>query len=99
WISKYAQPWTAGLAGLKRMMEESMEQKPKHVFQVWIRTTPDALWKAITDPDITQRYFFNSRVESTFAKGAHITHKIDGVPALDGEVVELDPPRRLVTTF
>jgi DNA-binding transcriptional ArsR family regulator/uncharacterized protein YndB with AHSA1/START domain len=99
WISKYARRWTEGLTGLKRMMEASMDQRPKHLFQIWIRTTPEALWKAITDPEVTQRYFFDTRVESTFEKGAPIAYVWDGQHALDGEVLEFDPPRRLVTSF
>ena len=45
WVSKYTEPWAAGLAGLKRELERPMEK----VFEIYIRTTPERLWEAITD--------------------------------------------------
>jgi DNA-binding transcriptional ArsR family regulator len=44
WVSKYAEPWTAGLSGLKSELEKSMEK----IFEIYIRTTPERLWEAIT---------------------------------------------------
>src|SRR6476620_5896965 len=48
WVSKYAEPWAATLSELKHRLERSMEK----VFEIYIRTTPERLWKAITDPEI-----------------------------------------------
>src|SRR5919107_3714453 len=48
WVSKYAEPWAAGLSELKRDMEATMEK----VFEIYIRTTPEQIWEAITNPDI-----------------------------------------------
>src|ERR1700693_2971098 len=45
WVSKYAEPWAATLSGLKSRLEQSMEK----VFEIYIRTTPERLWEAITD--------------------------------------------------
>jgi DNA-binding transcriptional ArsR family regulator len=45
WVSKYAEPWAAGLSELKRSIEEATMEK---VFEVWIKTTPEVLWEAIT---------------------------------------------------
>ncbi len=70
------------------------------VFEVWIRTTPAALWSAITDGATTRRYFFDTRAESSWEPGAPVRYvQDDGTVALDGEVLEADPPRRLVLTF
>ena len=75
-------------------------EKPKHVYQIWIRTTPERLWEAITQPDETARYFFGTKVESDWKPGSPIAHVgDDGEHALDGEIVEIDPPRKLVTTL
>ena len=48
WVSKYAEPWAAGLSDLKHRLERTMEK----VFEIYIRTTPERLWEAITDPEI-----------------------------------------------
>jgi DNA-binding transcriptional ArsR family regulator len=56
WVSKYAEPWAAGLSGLKKRIEEDVMEK---VFEVYIRTTPERLWEAITDTDIRGQYSFN----------------------------------------
>src|ERR1700681_3298078 len=56
WVSKYAEPWAAGLSDLKQRMESSMEK----VFEIYIRTTPERLWEAITDPDIRAQYNFGA---------------------------------------
>src|SRR5260370_29850314 len=56
WVSKYAAPWAAGLSGLKKRIEEDVMEK---VFEVYIRTTPERLWEAITDSDIRREYSFS----------------------------------------
>ena len=98
WISKYAESWAAGLTHLKRTLEEPME-KPRHVFQIWIKTTPEVLWQAITNPDVTRKYFYGSDVRSDWKKNSRVARYIDGRLAVDGRILECDPPRRLVTTF
>jgi uncharacterized protein YndB with AHSA1/START domain len=73
---------------------------PKHVFQVFIRTSQDALWNALTDPEITRKYLSGARLRGELAKGAPYAYRLDdGTPTVTGEIVELDPPRRLVMTF
>jgi uncharacterized protein YndB with AHSA1/START domain len=73
---------------------------PQHVFQVYIKATPERLWQAITDPAMTQVYYFNSLVDSDFAVGSPITYKQpDGSLDIEGKVLEADPPRRLVHSF
>jgi DNA-binding transcriptional ArsR family regulator len=46
WVSKYAEPWAAALSALKKGIEEERMEK---VFEIYIKTTPERLWKAITD--------------------------------------------------
>ena len=43
---------------------------PRHIFQTYIRATPEAVWQAITDPEFTRRYFHRTAIESTFTPGA-----------------------------
>ncbi len=103
WTSKYAKPFTQTLVDLKQRLEgeEKMEtSRPKHVYEIYIRTTPDKLWDAITNGDQTKQYFYGTRVKSEWKIGAQVEH-IDekGEALLEGKVVEIDAPKRLVTTF
>src|ERR1700733_11264854 len=66
WVSKYTEGWAAGLADLKRDMEREVEK----VFEIYIRTTPERLWRAITDPDVRAHYQFGARVESSWTPGS-----------------------------
>src|ERR671930_1083823 len=66
WVSKYAEPWAAGLSELKQRLEEPMEK----VFEIYIKTTPERLWEAITDPDMRRKYTFGVRVESDWKPGS-----------------------------
>jgi uncharacterized protein YndB with AHSA1/START domain/DNA-binding transcriptional ArsR family regulator len=94
WVSKYAEPWTAALSGLKHRLEQPMEK----VFEIYIRTTPERLWQAITDPEIRSKYNFGARVESDWTPGSHyeMGQPEAGVLLGEGENLEVDPPRRLV---
>ncbi len=97
WVSKYAEPWAAALSGLKTRLESPMEK----VFEIYIRTTPERLWEAITDPGIRSKYTFGATVRSDWEVGARVemTARDGSVALADGEVVEVDPPRRLVHTM
>ena len=66
WVSKYAEPWVATLSGLKQRLESQMEK----VYEIYIRTTPERLWDAMTDPDIRANYNFGARVVSDWKPGS-----------------------------
>jgi uncharacterized protein YndB with AHSA1/START domain len=97
WVSKYAEPWAAGLSGLKRALESSMEK----VFEIYIRTTPERLWEAITDPQIRAKYNFGAGITSDWTPGSRYVMGAPNAPGPLGEGVniEVDPPRRLVQTM
>jgi uncharacterized protein YndB with AHSA1/START domain/DNA-binding transcriptional ArsR family regulator len=113
WVSKYAEPWAATLSGLKTGLESAMEPtttlepktlEPKtmeKVFEIYIRTTPERLWEAITDPEIRAKYNFGAGVRSEWTPGARLEMGAANAPGLlgEGEVLEVDPPRRLVHTM
>ncbi len=97
WVGKYTEDWAAGLVDLKQDMERSMEK----VFEIYIRTTPERLWEAITDPDTRSKYHFGNRIESDFTPGSRYEmhhHGADGLLG-EGENLEVDPPRRLVQSM
>ncbi len=95
WVSKYAEPWAAGLTELKQRLENPMEK----VYEIFIRTTPEKLWEAITDADIREKYNFGARVTSEWKVGASIDMSSPTGLLGDGEVLEIDPPRKLVHTM
>src|SRR3977135_2228524 len=66
WVSKYAEPWAAGLSELKDRLERTMEK----VYEIYIRTTPERLWEAITDADIRAKYNFGVRAVSDWTPGS-----------------------------
>lgn len=102
WVTKYSRRWTRALTQLKHAVEDGnmSTEKHTHVFEILIRTTPEKLWQAITDGTFTEQYYYGTRVTSTWTKGAMIHYqRPDGGSMLDGEILEIDPPRRLVTTF
>jgi len=73
---------------------------PAHVYEIFIRATPDTVWAALTDPEATTRYFHQVRYDSTFARGAPYRQVLpDGRPAVDGVIEEFDAPHRLVMTW
>ena len=94
WVSKYAEPWAAGLSGLKTRLENPMEK----VFEIYIKTTPERLWQAITDSEIRGKYHFGNTIRSDWTPGSRYQMgTMDGAVALgEGENLEVDPPRRLV---
>ena len=97
WVSKYAEPWSAALSGLKHTLESPMEK----VFEIYIKTTPERLWRAITDPEIRSKYQFGARVTSDFTPGSHFEMSAPNSngPLGEGENLEVEPPRRLVQSM
>jgi uncharacterized protein YndB with AHSA1/START domain len=97
WVSKYAEPWASGLAGLKRELEKTMEK----VFEIYIATTPERLWEAITDSEIRAKYNFGAGIVSDWTEGSSFTfsHAPGGRVLGEGRNLVVDPPRRLVQTM
>jgi uncharacterized protein YndB with AHSA1/START domain len=77
------------------------------VFRVYINATPQAIWDAITQPEWTQRFGYGGSADYDLRPGgayrglASDEMRAQGAPevAVDGEVIESDPPRRLVQTW
>jgi uncharacterized protein YndB with AHSA1/START domain len=97
WVSKYAEPWVAALSGLKGRLEATMEK----VFEIYIKTTPERLWEAITDPEMRRKYQFGVGVVSDWTPGSRYEGVHSQAPGaiFEGENLEVDPPRRLVQSF
>jgi uncharacterized protein YndB with AHSA1/START domain len=96
WVSKYAEPWAAGLSGLKSRLEDNGMEK---VFEIYIKTTPERLWEAITDPKMRATYSFGVETNSDWTPGSTYTASAPGVEIASGENLEVDPPYRLVQSL
>lgn len=96
WVSKYTEPWAAALSDLKNRLEKETMEK---VFEIYIKTSPERLWKAITDPEMRRKYTFGVIVTSDWAPGSRYQGTGGGMPIMEGENLEVDPPRRLVQSY
>ena len=96
WVSKYRAPFAAALSQLKSTLEEPMVQ----IYELFIRTTPEKLWQALTDGALTKQYFFGETIHSDFKPGSpwHSSGP-GGSRDVEGTVLEADRPRRLVLTW
>ena len=96
WVSKYTEPWVAALSDLKTKLENHTMQKE---FEIYIKTTPERLWQAITDPAMRRKYNFGVVVSSTWTKGSRYQGLGGDMPIFEGVNLEVNPPRRLVQSY
>jgi uncharacterized protein YndB with AHSA1/START domain/DNA-binding transcriptional ArsR family regulator len=108
WISRYSALWAARLTSLKHELEkEDRTMQATNLDQihvVYIRTTPQKLWEALTRPEFTRQYFHGTDVKSDLQVGSTIeylkqTEEGGTRSALSGEILEIAPGSRLVHTF
>ena len=70
------------------------------VYEVTIAASPEEVWDAITKPEQTKQYFYSSSYESSWEPGSsYVSTSGDGRKLVDGELLEVDPPRRLSMTW
>ncbi len=100
WISRYHASRARVLADLKTALEESALTNPEFVYTTYIKTTPERLWQALTDPTFTKQYW-GTELLSDWKVGSRVTWIFAGVRVEDSEqvVLEADPPRRLAYTW
>jgi uncharacterized protein YndB with AHSA1/START domain len=79
----------------------TMTRETTQVYSVFIRATPEQIWDGITKPEFTARYFYGSVIDSTYEPGSPYTGWSEDRSQhyVDGEVIEADRPRKLVTTW
>jgi uncharacterized protein YndB with AHSA1/START domain/DNA-binding transcriptional ArsR family regulator len=101
WIDKFERPRLRALSALKRRAEETMTDKPNFVYVIYIQSTPEKVWDALTDADLTAAYWNHSNV-SDWQPGSRWEHRRtdgSGIADVIGTVVESERPTRLVTTW
>jgi uncharacterized protein YndB with AHSA1/START domain/DNA-binding transcriptional ArsR family regulator len=96
WINQYDEERVQALADLKRALEDTKMTKHEFVYTTYIRTTPEQLWQALTDPAFTQRYW-GVRFDSDWRAGSTMTLEQNGVTIADPAqvIIESEPYRRL----
>jgi uncharacterized protein YndB with AHSA1/START domain/DNA-binding transcriptional ArsR family regulator len=103
WIAPFEEPRLRELHAVKRHAEEPdmTADKPSFVYVTYIHSTPERVWHALTDADLTAEYWGHSNV-SDWQVGSRWEHRrVDGSDIADvvGTVIESAPPTRLVMTF
>ncbi|MFB7110903.1 ArsR/SmtB family transcription factor [Streptomyces sp. NPDC056190] len=101
WIDKFERPRLSALGAVKRRAEEAMANPPSYVYVIYIESTPETVWDALTDADLTAVYWGHRNV-SDWRPGSrweHVRTDGSGVADVVGTVVEADRPTRLVTTW
>ena len=107
WIWKFEEPRLEALGLIKgraeeiAMMTTNTATIPDYEYTTYIRATPEQVWHARTDPDITARFWGHAQV-SDWKEGSKVDHvRTDGSGIADasGTVVEFDPPYRLTFGF
>ena len=74
--------------------------KPATVYTIYIASTAERVWEALTSAEFSRKYFFGNAVEVDLKiGGAYIVRTPDGALHISGEVIECDPPRKLTVTF
>jgi uncharacterized protein YndB with AHSA1/START domain len=101
WIDKFEGPRLRALRNLKRRAEEDMTEKPAFVYVTYIESTPEKVWHALTDADLTAEYWGHSNVSDWQVGSAWEHQRTDGTGVADGvgTVVESVEPKRLVFTW
>jgi uncharacterized protein YndB with AHSA1/START domain/DNA-binding transcriptional ArsR family regulator len=102
WIRHYDRGRVAALADLKRALEGDAMSETSFVYETYIRTTPEQLWRALTEPVFIARYFDGGGPVSDFRAGSPVRWKMgpdDGPHDWDQRVLESEPERKLVYTW
>jgi len=102
WIRRYDQQRVDALSDLRHALEKTEMDRPEFVYTTYIRTTPEQLWRGLTEPAFTRRYW-GLALESDWKTGSPVTVQLDkdGVTIADPAqvVLESDPYRRLAYTW
>jgi uncharacterized protein YndB with AHSA1/START domain/DNA-binding transcriptional ArsR family regulator len=102
WINRFERLRLDALNAIKQRAEEDrMSDRPDYVYVTYIHATPERVWTALTDAELTARYWGHSNI-SDWQVGSPWEHRrVDGSGIADvtGTVLESEPPERLVITF
>ena len=100
WIAKYARDQLVAVSALKQALEGEAMNKNEFAYETYINAPQDRVWEALTNAEFTSKYFYATHVESTWETDASVNYRYaSGDVAVEGKVVEVDPPNKLVITW
>lgn len=102
WISRYAAPHMAAMTGLKLLLENNpmSSTAPKHIYELFIKATPQALWDVLTDDAKTPLYeHFNMTSRTEWRTGGSRNYYMGDRQVIACTILEMEPPHRLVLSF
>ena len=109
WIERFERSRLSALSGIRHQAEHQTEheedivpeERPSYVYVTYIESSPERVWQALTEPDLTARYWGHSNVSDWQPGSAWEHRRVDGSGIADvvGTVIEAVPPQRLVVTF
>ena len=100
WISRYAMPFLGAMVSLKQQAEAGTMNGPRHVYEIYIRASAQAVWDILTDDSRTPLYqHFNMTSRTDWRAGGAIAFLMGEREVIVGTLLELAAPKRLVMTF
>jgi len=101
WIAKYAREQLVAVSALKQSLEGGAMNNKQFAYETYIHAPKEKVWEALTNPEFTAQYFFSTRVESSWESGAVVRYRYvgDDHVAVEGQVIESDPPNKLAITW
>lgn len=70
--------------------------RPRHIYEIFIRARPEKIWEALTTPEFTRQYFHATDISSDWKVGSPVVFQLaDGTPAVEGRVLAVEPQRTL----
>jgi uncharacterized protein YndB with AHSA1/START domain/DNA-binding transcriptional ArsR family regulator len=101
WVSKYAQPWVIGLTSLQTELEREiiMDNKPRNISRIAIKANPEQVWKTLTDPKKTSKFWFNCAIRSSWEIESPFELWNGEEKKVEGIILDIDPPNKLVMSW
>jgi len=101
WIAKYSRDHLDAIATLKRGLEGATMKGREFAYETYINCGKERVWEALTNAEFTSQFFYATHVESSWVPGSAIYYRYSnaGEIAVDGKVLEADPPNKLVISW
>lgn len=100
WIAKYGRHQLVAVSALKQSLEGEAMDNNQFAYETYINASQERVWQALTNAEFTSQYFYATHVDSTWEAGAAVNYRYaSGDIAVEGEVIEVDAPNKLVISW